>query len=222
MTQIHDEIIEQFSEVCRFCKEGVEAHAEGVCLFDATLFTPMTPAEWVEWRRQVHLNSIGTDYLRQQLKPFAEKVVEAQPKPTGAVLKMHGPDYTKKADSLLWIPPEPPSGNDPELWKFFEQQSSYAYTQERPIDRCSNCKELQETHVDGACLFEATTYVAMTIQELMAWTSTQINVRTSTGRLSSSQPNLANIPRAAPSQFKQEFLGKWLFPVEGDDGVDPG
>lgn len=103
ITQIHDEVIEEFRELCRFCKEGVEAHANGVCLFEPTLFTPMSLSEWMEWRKAYWLA-----LPRQRL--------EAQPK--GTLLKLDGPTYVKQEEGLLWVPPPPPI---PEVrWSTFE------------------------------------------------------------------------------------------------------
>lgn len=215
VTQIHDEIIEEFSEVCRFCKEGVEVHAEGVCLFDATLFTPMSPSEWVEWRRQVHLSDVGFDYLRAQLRQqgFAKQIADAEPK--GAVLKMHGPDYIKERGLFVPKPLPPP---DDSLWQFFEAPAASWHSQAEPR-LCRHCKQDRDAHVEQKCLFEATVFEPMTWEALLRESihlgqPTGISFGTHTGRLSSKEPNLANLPREKPSQFKQEFLGSFLYPED--------
>lgn len=210
-TQVHDEIIETYVPTCRFCKKTADEHADGVCLFDATLFTPMSPEEWTQWRRQVWLEvaKTGAQFIREELKQsgFAREILGAKPK--GTPLKMHGPTYTRPADSLIWVPPPPPEDYEKELavWQSYEMVKADITPR-----ICRNCEKERDTHVDGQCLFEASSFEPMSMEELMKWATTSLNhaagfsMGTVTGRMSCREPNIST-----------EYLGKW--PSDDEDSL---
>jgi hypothetical protein len=64
------------------------------------------------------------------------------------------------------------------------------------IDGCQNCHHDKSTHMpDGSCLFEPTKFKPYP----------PIYVTTQTGRLSSSEPNISNLPREKPSSFIEKL-----------------
>lgn len=67
------------------------------------------------------------------------------------------------------------------------------------IDGCQNCHKDKSTHMpDGSCLFEPTTFKPYPLYY----------VTTSTGRLSSREPNIATLPKKKPSRW--EAVWKFL------------
>lgn len=52
-TAMHDEVVESFVPTCRHCKKTADEHAQGRCLFDATVWDAMSRSEWAEWRKSI-------------------------------------------------------------------------------------------------------------------------------------------------------------------------
>lgn len=63
--QGHDEsVIEVPKHACRHCKQEESAHQERKCLFEPTLFEPMTPEEHARWL----LELAGSQHIREKLR----------------------------------------------------------------------------------------------------------------------------------------------------------